>query len=73
MLISYLFQQFYNMVDIVVVGHFLGEDSLSAIGACTAVFDLLIGFGNGFGNGLGIVAASFAVIGAIVYYFAFMR
>ena len=57
MLISYLFQQFYNMVDIVVVGHFLGEDSLSAIGACTAVFDLLIGFGNGFGNGLGIVAA----------------
>ena len=57
MLISYLFQQFYNMVDIVVVGHCLGEDSLSAIGACTAVFDLLIGFGNGFGNGLGIVAA----------------
>lgn len=57
LMVSYLFQQFYNAVDIVVVGHYLGEKSLAAIGACTAVFDLLVGFGNGFGNGLGIVAA----------------
>lgn len=57
MLISYIFLQFYNTVDIVVVGHYLGEDSLAAIGACSAVNDLLIGFGNGFGSGLGIVAA----------------
>lgn len=57
LLISYIFLQFYNTVDIVVVGHFLGEDSLAAIAACSAVNDLLIGFGNGFGNGLGIVAA----------------
>ena len=57
MLVSYIFLQFYNTVDIVVVGHFLGEKSLAAIAACSAVNDLLIGFGNGFGNGLGIVAA----------------
>lgn len=57
LLISYLFQQFYNTVDVMVVGHYLGDQSLAAIGACTAIFDLLIGFGNGFGSGLGIVAS----------------
>lgn len=57
MAISFIFQQFYNAVDIVVVGHFLGENSLAAIGATSAIFNLLLGFGNGFGNGLGIVAA----------------
>ena len=57
LLVSYIFLQFYNTVDVVVVGHFLGEESLAAIAACTALNDLLLGFGNGFGNGLGIIAA----------------
>ena len=55
--ISFIFQQFYNAVDTIIVGHFLGEESLAAIGSCVAVFELLVGFGNGFGNGLSIVAA----------------
>ena len=42
MLVSYIFLQFYNTVDIVVVGHFLGEKSLAAIAACSAVNDLLM-------------------------------
>lgn len=54
---SYIFQQLYNAADTVIVGHFLGESSLAAIGACTALYDLLVGFGIGFGNGLAIVAA----------------
>ena len=57
MMISYVFQQLYNAADSVIVGHFLGETSLAAIGSCTAISELLIGFGTGFGNGLGIVAA----------------
>ena len=57
LMISYLFQQLYNMADTVIVGHYLGEKSLGAIGACIAIYELLVGFGNGFGNGLGIVAA----------------
>ncbi|MBQ0052295.1 MAG: MATE family efflux transporter [Treponema sp.] len=57
LLISYLFQQLYNSVDTIIIGHYLGEGSLAAIGASTAIFDLLVGFGIGFGNGLSIVAA----------------
>ena len=29
-LVSYIFQQLYNAVDIAIVGHFLGEQSLAA-------------------------------------------
>ena len=54
---AYLFQQLYHTADTVIVGHFLGENALGAVGACTAVFELLVGFGNGFGVGLGILAA----------------
>lgn len=59
LMVSWIFQQFYNAVDTVIVGHFLGEESLAAIGSCAAIYELLIGFGNGFGNGLGIVAARY--------------
>ncbi len=58
-IISTLFQQLYNTADTVIVGHFLGDQSLAAIGACTAIYELLIGFGTGFGSGLGIVAARY--------------
>ena len=39
-----LFQQLYNTVDIMIVGNFLGDTSLAAIGASSAVYELLIGF-----------------------------
>lgn len=55
--ISNLFQQLYNTVDIMIVGNFLGDTSLAAIGASSAVYELLIGFALGIGNGLSIVAA----------------
>lgn len=55
--VSYLFQQLYNAADTVIVGHYLCEESLAAIGACAAIFELMIGFGNGIGTGLSIVAA----------------
>lgn len=55
--ISYIFQQLYNSADTVIIGHYLGETSLAAIGSCTALYELLIGFGLGFGNGMSIVAA----------------
>lgn len=55
--ISNLFQQLYNTVDIMIVGNYLGDTSLAAIGASTAVYDLLVGFALGIGNGLSIVVA----------------
>ena len=56
-LVSILFQQFYNAADTLIVGNLLGEESLAAVGSCASVNDLLLGFGIGFGNGLGILAA----------------
>ena len=38
-LISYVFQQLYNAVDTAIVGHFLGEQSLAAVGANVAIFE----------------------------------
>lgn len=57
LLASSVFQQLYNAVDTMIVGHYLGEQSLAAIGSCTSLNDLLIGFGVGFGGGMGIVSA----------------
>lgn len=55
--IASLFQQLYNTVDIMVVGNYLGDTSLAAIGASAAIFELLVGFALGVGNGLSIVTA----------------
>ncbi len=55
--ISNIFQQLYNTVDTMIVGNYLGDVSLAAIGSCTSIYDLLVGFGLGIGNGLAIVTA----------------
>ena len=57
LLISNIFQQVYNIADTMIVGHFLGDTSLAAIGACSAIYDLLIGFALGIGSGLSVVTA----------------
>lgn len=57
LLISNIFQQIYNVADTMIVGHFLGDTSLAAIGACSAIYDLLIGFALGIGSGLSVVTA----------------
>lgn len=56
-LISNIFQQLYNMVDTMIVGRYLGDSSLAAIGACGSIHELLVGFGLGIGNGLAVVTA----------------
>jgi putative MATE family efflux protein len=57
LLISNIFQQLYNTVDTMIVGHYLGDNSLAAIGSCGAIYELLVGFALGIGNGLSIVTA----------------
>ena len=44
LLFGYLFQQFYNLVDTVIVGRFLGVDELAGVGATGSVNFLVIGF-----------------------------
>ena len=37
MLIGNLFQQFYNMVDSIVVGRFVGANALGSVGVCGSI------------------------------------
>lgn len=54
---SNIFQQFYNTMDTMIVGNCLGDLSLAAIGVCTPIYELMVGFALGIGNGLAIVTA----------------
>lgn len=54
---SIVFQQLYNAIDTMIVGNFLGEEALAAIGANVAIFELMVGFEQGIGNGFSIVVA----------------
>lgn len=55
--IANVFQQLYNTMDTMIVGNYLGDASLAAIGSASAIYELMIGFALGVGNGLSIVTA----------------
>lgn len=59
MFIGQLFQIFYALVDTRIVGEFLGEDALAAVGSTTTLSDFLTGFLFGLTNGFAIVIATF--------------
>lgn len=59
MLIGNLFQQAYNLVDMVIVGKFVGPDALAAVGTTGTVLFLMISLINGLCNGAGIVIAQY--------------
>lgn len=44
LLFGFLFQQFYNLVDTMIVGRFLGVDDLAAVGSTGSINFLVIGF-----------------------------
>lgn len=52
-----LFQQFYSLVDTLIVGRFLGVDALAAVGSTGSLNFLIIGFCMGVCNGFAIPLA----------------
>lgn len=56
-LIANLFQQFYTIVDTVIVGNVLGIRELAAMGATSSLSFLVVGFVTGMTNGFSIVVA----------------
>lgn len=58
-LISNIFQQLYNTVDMMIVGHYLGDQALASVGSSAAIYDLIVGFTLGVGNGMGVVIARY--------------
>lgn len=57
LLFGYLFQQFYNLVDTLIIGRFLGVDALAAVGSTGSLNFLIIGFCMGVCNGFAIPLA----------------
>ena len=57
LLFGLLFQQFYSMVDTIIVGHYLGVDALASVGATGSVNFLIVGFCMGVCNGFAIPIA----------------
>lgn len=57
LLFGMLFQQFYNLVDMAIVGKTLGSDNLAAVGATGSVNFLILGFCMGVCNGFAIPIA----------------
>ncbi len=57
MLLGVLFQQFYNLIDTLIVGRYLGVSSLAAVGSTSSVNFLVIGFCMGICVGFSIPIA----------------
>lgn len=57
MFLGMLFQQFYNMVDTIIVGQFLGVEPLAGVGSTGSLNFMVIGFCTGLCNGFAIPVA----------------
>ncbi len=56
-LMGNLFQNFYSIVDTVIVGRFLGVDALAAVGTTGSIVFLVVGWICGMTSGFGILIA----------------
>nr|WP_029318975.1 MATE family efflux transporter [Butyrivibrio sp. AE3004] len=54
MLMGMLFQQFYNVVDTMIVGKFLGKYALAGVGITGSISFMIIGFCMGVSSGFAI-------------------
>lgn len=57
LLVGNIFQQFYNMVDMIIVGQTIGKEALAAVGATGSITFLIIGFAQVLTAGLSIITA----------------
>lgn len=44
LMVGNVFQQFYNTVDSIVVGNFVGKEALAAVGSVGSIINSVIGF-----------------------------
>lgn len=59
MILGNLFQQFYNMVDTIIVGKYVGEDALAAVGASYALTTVFVMIAIGGGTGASVVISQY--------------
>lgn len=59
LLLGNIFQQFYNMVDSIVVGNFVGANALAAVGTCGSMSFLFFSLSSGLAIGIGIIVSQY--------------
>lgn len=57
MMLGAFFQQFYTLVDSIIVGRFIGENALAAVGASYALTSVFIAVAIGGGNGASVLVS----------------
>lgn len=57
MMLGYLFQQFYSLVDVIIVGRYVGADALAAVGSTTSITYFVMWFVCGMSGGFSVVLA----------------
>lgn len=57
MLIGNIAQQLYNTADSVIVGHYVGDNALAAVGSASPILNLLLALFVGIATGAGIVVS----------------
>lgn len=57
LLLGFLFQQFYSVVDTIIVGRFLGMNALAGVGATGSINFMIVGFCMGVCSGFAIPVA----------------
>lgn len=57
LLIGNIFQQFYSMVDTIIVGRFVGVDALAAVGSTGSMVFLVNGFATGLTSGFAVIVS----------------
>jgi putative MATE family efflux protein len=59
LLVGNIFQQFYNTIDSVVVGNYVGKDALAAVTSTSPISIMLVGFFMGMSTGAGVVVSQY--------------
>lgn len=57
LLLGNVFQQLYNMCDTIIVGRYVGDGALAAVGATGTIFFLVIGICNGMATGFTVLTS----------------
>lgn len=57
LLLGNIFQQLYNMADTIIVGRFVGQDALAAVGSTGTIIFLIIGLVSGLASGFTVMTA----------------
>ena len=57
MLIGNIAQQLYNTADSIIVGHYVGDNALAAVGSAMPILNLLLALFVGIATGAGIVVS----------------